>query len=61
MGHIGLPSEKETRFFDARYDRGVEWYCNLFGDYPADVPGGRDGSHLFLQCDRAGKNQMPHS
>ena len=39
-GHIGLPSEKETRFFDVHYDRGVEWYCNLFGDYPADVPGG---------------------
>lgn len=40
MGHIGLPSEKETRFFEANYNRGVEWYCNLFGDYPADVPAG---------------------
>jgi hypothetical protein len=40
MGHIGLPSEKETRFFDVRYDRGIEWYCSLFGDYPANVPAG---------------------
>ncbi len=40
MGHIGLPSKKETYFFEFRYGHGVEWYCNLFGDYPADVPGG---------------------
>ncbi len=46
-GHIGLPSEKETRFFDVRYDRGVEWYCNLFGDYPADVPAGEMGPTYF--------------
>lgn len=47
QGHIGLPSEKETRFFDARHDRGVEWYCNLFGDYPADVPAGEMGPTYF--------------
>lgn len=46
-GHIGLPSEKETRFFDVRYDRGVKWYCNLFGDYPADVPAGEMGPTYF--------------
>jgi sulfotransferase family protein len=47
MGHIGLPSIKETRFFDDRYDRGVEWYCNLFGNYPADVPAGEMGATYF--------------
>jgi sulfotransferase family protein len=46
-GHIGLPSEKETRFFDFRYDRGVEWYSSLFGDYPADVPAGEMGPTYF--------------
>jgi hypothetical protein len=46
-GHIGLPSEKETQFFNVRYDRGVEWYCNLFGDYPADVPAGEMGPTYF--------------
>ena len=46
-GHIGLPSEKETRFFDFRYDRGVEWYSGLFGDYPADVPAGEMGPTYF--------------
>lgn len=46
-GHVGLPSEKETRFFDARYDRGIEWYCSLFGDYPADVPAGEMGPTYF--------------
>jgi hypothetical protein len=47
LGHIGLPSRKETRFFDAHYDRGAEWYCNLFGDYPADVPGGEMAPTCF--------------
>jgi Sulfotransferase domain len=47
MGHVGLPSEKETRFFDVRYDRGIEWYCNLFGDYPSDVPAGEMGPTYF--------------
>ena len=46
-GHVGLPSEKETRFFEVRYDRGLEWYCNLFGEYPADVPGGEMGPSYF--------------
>jgi hypothetical protein len=46
-GHIGLPSKKETRFFDARYDRGAEWYCNRFGDYPAAVPGGEMAPTCF--------------
>ncbi len=46
-GHIGLPIEKETGFFDARYGRGVRWYCNLFGDYPADVPAGEMGPAYF--------------
>jgi len=39
-GHVSLPSEKETRFFDLHYARGLDWYCNLFGDYPADGPAG---------------------
>ncbi len=47
IGHIGLPSEKETRFFDTHYDRGVQWYSNLFGDYPADVPIGEMGPTYF--------------
>jgi len=47
LDHISLPSEKETRFFDARYDRGVEWYCKLYGDPPADVPAGEMGPTYF--------------
>ncbi|HWJ41377.1 MAG TPA: sulfotransferase [Candidatus Limnocylindrales bacterium] len=47
MGHVGLPSIKETRFFDVSYERGAEWYCNLFGDYPADVPAGEMGPTYF--------------
>jgi hypothetical protein len=39
-GHVRLPGEKETGFFDVYYDRGLEWYCNLFGDQPADAPAG---------------------
>jgi Sulfotransferase domain len=39
-GHVRLPEGKETGFFDVYYDRGLEWYCNLFGDQPADAPAG---------------------
>jgi Sulfotransferase domain len=46
-GHVGLPSKKETQFFDVHYDRGVDWYCSLFGDYPADVPAGEMGPTYF--------------
>jgi hypothetical protein len=46
-GHVGLPSEKETRFFDVHYNRGVEWYSRLFGDYQADVPAGEMGPTYF--------------
>jgi Sulfotransferase domain len=46
-GHIGLPMKKETRFFDMHYDRGIEWYCSLFGDYPSDVPAGEMGPNYF--------------
>lgn len=49
-GHIGLPSQKETRFFDNHYDRGIEWYCNLFGDYPADFPAGEMGPAYFANA-----------
>jgi sulfotransferase family protein len=45
--HIRLPSEKETQFFDTRYDRGVDWYCNLFGDYPSDAPMGEMSPTYF--------------
>jgi hypothetical protein len=45
--HVGLPNEKETRYFDIRYDLGIEWYCNLFGDYPADIPAGEMGPTYF--------------
>ena len=47
LGHVGLPSEKETRFFDVRYDRGAQWYCGLFGEYSPDVPGGEMGPTYF--------------
>src|SRR5208283_5365129 len=46
-GHIGLPLVKETRFFDIHYNRGIEWYCDQFGDYPADVPAGEMGPTYF--------------
>ncbi len=47
LGHVGLPSEKETQFFDVHYDRGMQWYCNLFGDYPADAPAGEIAPTYF--------------
>jgi hypothetical protein len=49
-GHVSLPSEKETRFFDARYDRGVEWYSGLFADHPAGAPAGEMGPTYFANA-----------
>ena len=60
-GHVGLPSEKETRFFDVRYDRGVQWYCNLFGDYPADAPAGEMGPTYFSNAIARERIKASHS
>ena len=30
IGHCGLPSVKETHFFDSEYSRGADWYLGLF-------------------------------
>jgi hypothetical protein len=46
-GHVGLPSVKETRFFEARYDRGIDWYSAQFGECPANVPAGEMGPTYF--------------
>jgi hypothetical protein len=35
-GYVGLPDPKETRFFDDRYDLGMDWYSNLF-DVPTET------------------------
>ena len=40
-GHVGLPTVKETRFFETEfrgeilYGRGLEWYSRYFAEYPA--------------------------
>jgi hypothetical protein len=46
-GHVGLPSDKETLFFDMRYDRGIEWYGSLFDNSPLDTPAGEMGPTYF--------------
>src|SRR5271170_7360383 len=30
--HIRLPPQKETLFFESFYDRGIDWYSDLFKD-----------------------------
>jgi hypothetical protein len=63
LGHVGLPRvDKETRFFDAYYDRGIDWYCNLLEDYSDDVPGGEFAPTYFsnaLARDRI-KSHIPN-
>jgi Sulfotransferase family len=39
-GHVGLPSFKETMFFEDYYDRGVEWYAKYFRHARLDQPMG---------------------
>ena len=40
IGHCGLPTFKETNFFDSQYDRGVEWYLGLFRGADRALPMG---------------------
>ena len=44
-GSIDL-SQKEIRFFDRYWDKGVEWYFDRFQDVPGTITG--DGSTMYL-------------
>jgi hypothetical protein len=46
-GHVGLPIDKETLFFDMRYDRGIDWYRGLFDNCPLGTPAGEMGPTYF--------------
>jgi hypothetical protein len=46
-GHLGLPSEKETLFFEFRHDRGLKWYSAFFENYPQDLHCGEIGPSYF--------------
>jgi hypothetical protein len=39
-------SQKEPRFFDRNWHRGIDWYFNLFEDIPGKITG--DGSTLYF-------------
>ena len=46
-GHCGLPSFKETHFFDFDYDRGAEWYLGLFQNPDSALPIGEIAPTYF--------------
>jgi Sulfotransferase domain len=46
-GHCGLPKVKETHFFDSYYNRGAEWYLQLFQSPDPSLPMGELGPTYF--------------
>jgi LPS sulfotransferase NodH len=38
QGHAGVPRTKELDFFNANYERGLEWYAQFFSDCPPGLP-----------------------
>jgi len=51
-GHINLPAgNKETLFFDLRYERGLTWYQSHFKSLRPGVPTGEFGPSYFASSD----------
>ena len=48
--HVCLPFEKETLFFEYRYERGIRWYADLFKDAPPDVRCGEIAPSYFANA-----------
>jgi hypothetical protein len=47
LGHVGLPSTKETDFFSRHFDRGLDWYLAYFSNCPANLPMGEIDPNYF--------------
>jgi len=47
IGHCGLPSVKETHFFDSAYNRGADWYLGLFQNPDPALPMGEIAPTYF--------------
>jgi LPS sulfotransferase NodH len=47
IGHCGLPSIKETHFFDSDYGHGAEWYLGLFQSPDPSLPMGEIAPTYF--------------
>ena len=47
IGHCGLPSIKETHFFDSDYKRGADWYLGLFQSPNPALPMGEIAPTYF--------------
>jgi hypothetical protein len=49
-GHVGLPAEKETLFFELRYERGMRWYGDFFKDVAPKVRCGEIAPSYFANA-----------
>ena len=50
-GHVNLPArQKETLFFDVRYERGIHWYLRHFKNRRPGVPTGEFGNPTGRRC-----------
>ncbi|HWX34329.1 MAG TPA: sulfotransferase [Steroidobacteraceae bacterium] len=50
LGHVVLPTEKETLFFEWRYDRGMRWYSDFFKHAAPDVRCGEIAPSYFANA-----------
>lgn len=49
-GHVALPAQKETLFFEFRYDLGLKWYTDFFKDTPPDLHRGEIAPSYFANA-----------
>ena len=49
-GHVALPAQKETLFFEYRYDLGLKWYTDFFKDSAPDLHCGEIGPSYFANA-----------
>jgi len=49
-GHVCLPAEKETLFFELRYERGMQWYVDFFKDAAPELRCGEIAPSYFANA-----------
>lgn len=49
-GYVALPAQKETLFFEYRYDLGLKWYTDFFKDAPPDLLRGEIAPSYFANA-----------
>src|SRR5271156_1409540 len=54
-GYVALPAQKETLFFEYRYDLGLQWYSDFFKGARPDLPRGEIAPSYFANTIARGR------